>query len=318
MFRLTVATAALLFCFSISADEVGEKVTLKYVAEPDITANIELFSDRIKIQDGVETVQMTMSGTLRTQTSAHPDGILAKADQYDINIETENKELKQFLDPLLETVSSVELNAVISDTGEITKLEGMKPILESTREAITNMAQGMPEEVKPMMDAMVKSIIETSLTEEAMLRQAREDWSLAVLQWVDAELEKGFIYEVEYAEPVLQFGGIELGFDGVYEYLGKVDCNEKDGGLRCVELSYQSTMKPEYAKQLTQAIAENLKLPLEDDFEMSIDFDALVVAEPLTLKTHRIDKIKSVKAPSEDGAGWIENVQRTSIVYSYQ
>jgi len=51
---------------------------------------------------------------------------------------------------------------------------------------------------------------------------------------------------------------------------------------------------------------------------MSVDLNVIVVAEPATLKTHKVDKVKSVRAPEEDGSGWIENIQRTSIVYNYQ
>jgi len=296
------------------AAEIGETVTLTYVAQPYVTAYIDYYGDVIEVKDGVETVQMTMSGSQRSQSSAHPDGILVKTDQHEFDIETDDEQISQFMDPILEAMSSVEVSAVISDAGEISKLEGMKPILESTNKSISDMIETLPEEIKPM----VNSLAETSLTEEAVLRRAQEDWDLAVTQWIGAELEKGYIYELEYTDTVPEFGDIEIGFDGVYEYLGKVACNEEDQAQSCVELSYQSTMKTEYAESLTKAIAENLNLPLEDDFLMSIKLDVIVVAEPSTLTTHEVSKVKSVRAPADDGSGGIEKIDRTSILFFYE
>jgi len=209
MLRYLLLTAFLLNSLFAMADEADDTVTLTYVPQPDVTAMVELIRDRIKVKDGVETVLMTMAGSMRTQTSAHPDGLLARSDQSKFNIETEDEELREFMDPILEAMSSIDFSVVIADSGELTKLDGMKPLLESTRKAIDEMIETMPEQFKPMMNALVES----SLNEEAMLRKAQKDWNLSVMQWQGGELQKGYAYEVEYGESVSEFGNLELGLE---------------------------------------------------------------------------------------------------------
>lgn len=314
MYRIIVAIAALLIFMPVLADEAGETVTLMYVAQPDVTSHVHFTGETISVRDGVETVQMTMSGSQRVQTSAHPDGIVVRSDQHEFNFETEQSELKQYIDPALEMMSSIEVTSVVSDTGEFLKLEGMKPFLDSAKQSFNKMMETYPEEIKPMMNALLSA----TLTEEAMQRKARKGWEIGVTRWIGMELEKGKAYDLEYSESVPEFGGIELGFDAVYEFLGKVACNENDSAMSCAELSYQSSLKPASAELLAKAIGENMNLPSDIEFSMSLDTNFILIADPMTLRTHRLDESIHTTAPGHDGTGSVGSIQRMSMVYTYE
>jgi len=314
MFRSILIVIALLTGSHAQANDSVDKVILTYVPQPGLTGYIEYYGDRLKIQDGVESIEMSMTGTVLAKTVKHPDGVLSLTTEPTFNFETSNTEMKQFMDPILGALSSVEIRAVISDEGELLRLEGMEQALATTRKSVSTLIDTLPVDFKPMMNNLVNA----SLSEEALFVKAQDNLSLQLTQWIGGELEKGYIYETEFNNKIPEFGNITVGFDGVYEYLGKISCNEADETLSCAELSFQSSMKTEHAKQLTKAVSEQLKLPIDDDFTMTFDTTVIVVAEPSTLKPFSVSKIKRVGAPANDGSGWLENIQRTNSVYYYK
>jgi len=313
MLRSISIVVALLICLPSAANDSVDKVTLSYVPQPGLTGHIEFYGDRLKIQHGIESIEMSMTGKMRSKTVKHPDGVLSLHTDPEFSIETSKGEMKQFLDPILGALSSIEMRAVISDTGELLKLEGMEQALDTTRQTVNTLIQTLPDELKPMMNGMV----EASLSEEALLLKAQKNLNLELTQWIGGELEKGQIYETEFNDRIREFGNITMGFDGVYEYLGKISCNEEDNALSCAELSFQSSMKSEHAKQLTKAVSEQLKLPVDDDFTMVFDLNVIVIAEPSTLKPFSVSKVKRMGGPANDGSGWFESIQRTNTLYHY-
>jgi len=76
-------------------------------------------------------------------------------------------------------------------------------------------------------------------------------------------------------------------------------------------------MKSEHAKQLTKAVSEQLKLPVDEGFTMKFDMNVILIAEPSTLKPYSVSKVKRIGAPANDGSGWFESMQRTNSLYRY-
>ena len=313
MLRPITAISVLLLSFPIAADDISDTVALTYVALPDVSASVEFSGERISIREDVETVQFTMSGSIETQSSTHPDGILVRTNQTDVSFDSDNPEFREFMAPMMESLSSVELSSVISESGEMLTLEGMDSVLAVTKTQTRSIIDKMPDKLKTGMHALV----DATLNKDAFLRRIQDDWDLEVGQWNGLEFEKGSTYEVEYGEAVQEFGNVELGFDGEFEYLGRVACNVDDDALSCAELSFKSSLKEEYAEHLTNAIATNLNLPLPDDFLMTVDTEVTLITEPSTLHPHQILKVKTISGPSDDGTGWNANIHTTRSAYTY-
>jgi len=294
--------------------EVGETVTLTYVAVPDVTAHVDYYNETINIKDGIETVEETNSGSSRLRSSAHPDGILWREDQRVFDLEIKNPKVQKHLAPALEALSSIETKSVVSDTGELLKFEGMEPVSELVKQSFNDMLATSREEARPIFEAIGESL----LTEEELFRNEQETWVLTVSDWVGAELEKGYIYETNYSETFPELGNVEVGFDAIYEYHGKADCNEDDKAASCVELSYRTTIKPEHAESATKALVEKLNFPTEADAVFLQDFSTILITDPLTLRPYQFDTVERARVADSEEPGWIDKIRRESFVYTYE
>jgi len=165
MLRSLSIFVALLICLPSTANDAVDKVTLSYVPQIGLTGRIESYGDRLKIQNGIESIEMSMTGSMQFEMAEHRDGVLSLYTDPEFNIETSKSEMKQFLDPILGALSSIEMRAVISDKGEMLRLEGMEPVLATTRKSVGTLIETLPDEHKPMMNRMV----EASLSEKQSL-----------------------------------------------------------------------------------------------------------------------------------------------------
>lgn len=314
--RLTLSGIFLLtsIFFTAHADEQGDTVLLQYSGAAGSKAVGEVYADTIKIENGKETVEMTMEGSLKLHATEHADGTLYRQFDNNISVNTDMDQMQGFMRPIIEAYSNMEMRSVVSPEGEILTLEGLDEAISATQEALKGLAEDVPEEAKPYFDM----VLNNAVSEETLLNQAKETWFHQVGMWIGAEFEKGYVYSSEYVEAVPAFGNLELQFDATYEYLGKVACNKGTEALNCVELAFNSVLHADHAKKLTEAIAEQLKLPLPEDFIMSIEQEIFIIAEPSTLKTHRFGEIKTVSAPNDDQSGWSQKVDRMFIDYTYE
>ena len=313
MLRNVIFVGTLGITFPATADENRETVLLKYAAEAGATYSAEIDTEIIKVKNGIESVQRSISGRMRMQLQEHPDGILARSDLVDIKVETENLDLNQYMNPFYEEMYSVSMSAVIAESGEFLRLEGMQSILEAKRDSVSKLIQNSPDELK----AMQTSFADTWLNREAILVQVKQNWILEVQQWVGSEFEKGYVYEVEYIEEVPEFGNVDIAFNGEYEYLGKVPCNDRDDDLSCVELNFQSSLKPEIAKALTEAISKNQNPAFDQNNLMTLDLNFRLITEPSTLRAHQFEMVKVIWAPEDNGLSWAENIASTRVTYRY-
>lgn len=311
MILLRSLIIALGICCTVVADEVSDTVTLRFNWEAGIESRAELFAETIRVKNGEQQIQMSMTGEGLSRLESHPDGLLLVQRTDNVNTELDMGELSGFIKPIMEAVTSTEIKSVVSDAGELMAVQGLEPIVAGIVESVNLIIDDAPEDMQPVLDNMLPQMV----SEEKFISNASEVWSEQVSNWIDAEFEKGYYYNVEYAEPVAEFGGIELEFEGSYEYLGKTSCNKQDAELSCVELAFQSTLLPESAAQFTSAIFEQMQRPVPEGFVMGAQTDMLLITEPSTLKPHYFEKVKTISAPSTSDEGTEDSINR--IVYSY-
>ena len=295
------------------ADEVNDTVALTFDWSDVGNSRVEFVAERIQISDGVRSVQSTMTGEGRARLQTHPKGFQITQNQFNVKLDTDMGELTNFLKPMIESVTSMETKTVVSETGELLDIEGLEPAIESLKKSMNVLIDDSPEEVRSMMQNLIPQLV----SEEAITKSVYEQWGAVVQQWAGAEFEKGYYYNVEYADRAAAFGGITLGFTGYYEYVGKANCNEQDKLKSCVELSYQSSLSPESAELLTNAVFKQMSVPVPEGFVMSIDSSILLITEAATLKPHYLEKIKTITSPNADQSGTDKKIDQKSYTYFY-
>ena len=310
---ISIRYLAITLCLSCTAvaDEVSDTVSLNFDWNTGLQSRGEAYAERIKVKNGEQEVQMTMTADVQSRIESHSEGFLLIQDTNNVEFDADFGEMSDYMKPMMESVSSIEIQAVISSDGELLSVEGMEPIISGLNESMDLIIKDAPDEIKPMLNNLKPQLV----SEDKILSQVYESWDSQFGQWVGAEFEKGYYYNVEYTEQIEEFGGVELGVNGSYEYLGKINCNEKDSEQSCVELTFSSSLEPESAKQLTNAIMEQMNIPVPEGFTMEVATNILLITEPSTLKPHYYEKVRKILSPNTNEAGTEELINR--FVYNY-
>lgn len=313
MLRIVILFIASSISFSVTSYETGETVLLKYVAEPGVTYFEEIEAEILKVKSGIESLERSVSGKTRIQLVEHSEGILVRGDLVYYSVETEDSDMKEYMDPFYEKLQPDSMSVVVSDLGKFLRLEGAQPELESSWRSVDDLIENSPDELR----SMLSSLAETWLSEEVILAQSKQNWILVVEQWIGAEFEKGYEYQIAYLDEVPEFANVKLAFDGKYQYLGKVPCNDIDNDLSCVELYFQSSLKPESAKALTEALTTDPNLVIDDKNMVALNLGLRMITEQSTLKAHQYERIKTIWVPDDNGLSWTEHIEKMNITYNY-
>jgi len=308
------AVVALFLSSSVVADDASEVVALNFELNAGDTSRVVFMAERTRVKNGERTVQSAMNGEGKTLVEAHPDGFILIQNVDKVEMEADMGELSKFLKPIMESASSIETRTVVSNEGAILGVDGLEPLLDTMMENINLIIDESPDEVKPILTNLVPQLV----NENSILAKISETWSAQVGMWIGSEFEKGYYYDVEYTEPVAAFGGVELGFTGTYSYVGKTNCNEFDTDLSCAELTYNSALSPESAETFTNAIFSQMNLPVPEGIRLALNTSLLLITEPSTLKPHYYEKVGRVSAPSGNGDGAVERIDRSTYTYSYE
>lgn len=297
----------------VVADEAGEVVKLEFAMEAGLEAHTKFIAEQVRVKNGEEQVHATMNAEGRFRIEGHPEGLVIIQNFDDVDFDADMGEHTDLMTKMVETASAVETRYIISNNGEILGVEGLEPLIEILQKTTESIIDDFPEEVKSKLRNFQSQLI----NKDNFISKATEQWSGVVQQWLGAEFEKGFYYTIEYSEQVPAFGGVELGFNGTYEYLGKTHCNDTDTEQSCVELLFQSTLLPDSAEQFTNAMVKQLNLQVPDGFVISADTNLLLVTEPDTLKPHYLEKVKTITSLSDSADGMGQRIDRIVYVYSY-
>lgn len=297
-----------------SSPVLSDAVSLQFVGQHNEVATVDAYFDRITVRDGKEHVELTMLGSYQSRTTKHSEGFLIRQDQHAFKMDNASDSAVSELDPIFEALQSMQTDKLISEVGELVRLENLDDAIESTRARLVPMIEAVPSHLESSFTLM----LEQALSKEILTRRAQEEWTFAVGLWNNANMEKGYLYPGEYVEATNEFGGITLGFNAAYEYLGEVACNDTDEAQSCVEVHFESSMQPDYSKPLTKAIVERLRLPATEEVLVAKDINVRLITEAETLRPHQLIKIERIQKLDDDYAGWVEQVNRSRFIYRYQ
>lgn len=297
----------------VLADEADDIVSLQFQLQAGTEARGEFYSEKIQTINGERKIQQTITAKTHLSVSTHPEGFVAHYTMNDVNYESDHGELTEYMIPIMEAISTTNTRTVVSESGDALRTEGYETMVKSVQEFLKNMSEEIPNQYKPIINNYIKLVTESLDTSEASLV-----WNSHITQWIGKRYIKGLPYEYNVTNKIDLLGGNTFEISGVRKYLGRVNCNDKDTNLSCVELSSQTNLLPESAKELTRNVFEQMNIPVNDDLLMTFEITLSMVVDPKTLATHYYETLQRTVIPNLDPLKVFESIHRTTETILYE
>ena len=304
--------AALLAATSQLALADSHSTTLEYGWHAGITSKVEYSLRKKRVQQGVERGQ-SMTGSYVLRTSEHPGGIRIDFSDVTNRIDGDDTGAAEHLAGLMEAVAANPPTYVVSPAGEVTGVVGLAELTARVRESVSAMLENAPAEVRTRIDGLMGQM----LTERNMLAQLQQEWNRDVGQWIGAELEQGYLYELDFQAPVPMFGNVTVPTRATFEYLGRARCNERSERARCVVLVYSSSVDEQGSRAILEALFERIGAPLPADLVFKVDHRVELLTEPDTLLPHRVQVTKASEVPVPGGNTVVSQLEVKEFSYTY-
>jgi hypothetical protein len=136
-------------------------------------------------------------------------------------------------------------------------------------------------------------LIDRFVSEEFFSAKAAEDWNALVGTWIDAEFERGAIYELEADVPIPIFPNLSVPYLYRFSFKEKVPCAEGDSDTACVVLEMVSSPDPDALTALLDSIVrgvagESVAIDLLYR-HLEIENYIMLVTEPDGMIPHRLE-----------------------------
>lgn len=201
--------------------------------------------------------------------------------------------LEQLPEPLASQLTAVFPSFVVSDDGQLLRLEGIEPLLEEAQRKLESLLAELPPE-----SAEARALAATRVSEEHLLGAAREHWDQLAGAWAGARLVVGESYQKKARLVVPALGGPRVLSQTEFGVGQRIPCGEETTAADCVEIEARSRPLPEALAQLEQVIRERSPTPggqgTLEDFE--IEESSYLVAEPSTLIPHYLETTTKFRA----------------------
>ena len=203
--------------------------------------------------------------------------------------------LDQLPEPLASQLTAVFPSFVVSDEGQLVRLEGIEPVIEEAQRKLESRLAELPPE-----SAEAKVLAATRVSEEHLLEAAREHWDQLAGAWAGASLVAGESYQRKDRLVVPALGGLRI-LSRVEFGVGQgVPCGEETTAANCVEIEVHSRPVPEALAELEQVMRERSQAATPggrgalESFE--IEESSYLVAEPATLIPHYLETTTKFRA----------------------
>jgi hypothetical protein len=283
-------------CFAITQIAIAhaDTVSLNYKWEPGIIAKVYYKAVRTKqYEEKIEKREIKGSYTLSTKS--HEKGLRldvtdSKSKVSSTNAEEENK-LQEFMQKLTEKLPS----CIIDSKGNLIEVVEIAKFRQDMLKELDSWLSESTSEEGEKATQLVKTI----LSDQQLLSIMQKSWNRDVAQWIGAEFETGYVYDIEFSTPVAFLNNIQIPTKGRYEYLGKVKCRESDQTESCVELSFKSALDEKTMEVLMVKLFEKIGKEPPEGFVVKIDTEVILTTEPQTLFPHKMMQTGITTIPIE-------------------
>ena len=221
---------------------------------------------------------------------------------------------KKNIQNFIQKLSEISPSFIVGPKGELVEVVGITQLKDGMQREINTWFADSAPEVKQQMNKLLKAV----LSEQQILAQIQRGWNRDVGQWIGAEFEKGYGYDIEFSTPIPFLNNAQIPTKGQYEYLGKTKCRSSDQERKCVELNFKSFLDENATQEVIGEILKKMGAEAQVSLQVKIDYEVQVVTEPKTLRPHKIIETKVVTAPIQGGSTSAVQTEIKEISYTYQ
>lgn len=313
------AAAAALALASAPLAAQTKAVPLRFGWEPGMRAQVETEQVRVRDIEGVRD-SVRMASTYRLEVKDHPQGLaVTYADMRWTELPDMAPDLGRIFEAMGRTSTGGRGRMIISDGGEFLRVDGTEALAQELRAAL----EPMLAEVDDAGLSRLRETASSMLSPGTLTATAADEWNALVGAWVDADLEMGEVYALEssFRSPV--FGNVEIPLALTFRLEGRTACAEAGaeagGAMRCVRLVMESTPEPGAVSDALRGFMERAGLSADEAealfAQMAMETRVTLVAEPATLRPHRMQVHRVITTGEEDDAPM--QVETRTFTYRY-
>lgn len=299
------------------AETAPESIRLKYAWPKDKSFQMKFsFSETTK--RGKQKVGMNMNGTSTVSTENHEKGL--KIKYTDTKIKSQflgmgNVPFQKKLSKFLVGLGEMDVQYVIGENGDLLDVVNFDEYQKHIKDYLDGFIKEIP---KSSGRIRILSMFNQLTSRQHLLGQFQKEWNKEVGQWIDAEMERGFVYEIVEEEEIPILPGTKVPFTYKYSYLGKIACVEGGAEKNCVELQMEAEADP---KAMTKVMDKFLKefegkKSIPPTKRMSVNTTLSLITEPDTLLPHRSLFVKKIVTEGPDGNVSVKT-EKNEGLYTY-
>jgi hypothetical protein len=195
--------------------------------------------------------------------------------------------LDELPEPLASQLIALFPSYVVSDEGQLVRLEGVEVLIEETRRKLeSRLAELPPESVEAQVMAASR------ITENHLLAAAREHWDQLAGAWSGTVLVMGEIYQRK-DRLVVPRSPMRIASAAEYGLGQRIPCDEETTEADCVEIEVHSRPVPEALAKLEEVMRERSRQATPMGFSVlenvQLEESSYLVAEPSTLIPHYLE-----------------------------
>jgi hypothetical protein len=300
-----------------STDASGDIAKLQYGWYPGISIEIKYKHTGTSNIPGQPQKDLNYYGNFLGRTVEHEEGL--QIDTHEIFFhfnEGKESQSNNKMEKFMQELAGVSPSYIINSQGDLARVTKFEQFQNTIKEQMLIMFNDVPdqelEKIKQFTNAM--------FSKEQLMMQLHDDWNRDVGQWIGAELEQGYTYDVEFSRQIPMLGNISVPSKGTYEYLGRTACNKSDFDNKCVRLSYMSHVDEEATKPMMVELFKSMGI--EDtsqlnDIGIKFDYSLEIITEENTLLPHYVKETKITSTPNPQVGGLIQKEEIDEFIYTY-
>jgi len=298
------------------ATAAQETVNLNFAWPQDLRGSVDYTAHRARESNG-QSDQVAISGRYDFVTSPVADGLLIRFENVETDVESDGAGLESMVKTFMTKAASTPPSYVVGRDGQFRRIEDLDAFRDAVLGGLDEAFADLPEQTRTQISQVMAGV----LTREQMEVAIVSDWNMFVGAWLDAELDEGDLYELQYEQPVPMLGNAAIPMRTTFLFTGRAACDDRDTGQGCVVLEMKSFVDSDRLAAALEAFlgqfpADGQRPKVE---ALRQDVSVRLVTEPDTLLPHRLDSRRYTETRiTMNGATSVgSQVEEKRFVYRY-
>jgi len=263
-----------------------ETVSLSFAWPQDLRGSVDYTAYRARESNG-RSDEVAISGRYDFVTSAVADGLLIRFENVETDVKSDGAGVEAMVKSFMTKAASTPPSYVVGRDGQFRRIEDVDVFRNAVLGGLDDAFADLPEQTR----AQISQVMAGILTREQMEAGIVSDWNMFVGAWLEAELDQGDLYELQYEQPVPMLGNASIPMRTTFLFAGRTACDENDAGQGCVILEMKSFVDSDRLSAALEAFLS--RFPADGDKPkveaLRQDMTVRLVTEPDTLLPHRLD-----------------------------